>query len=54
MAAIRDPTHERHAEFIEWYDADFDPNVIDAGEIDRDLADLAKRWSRPSRKRKAS
>jgi hypothetical protein len=54
LAAIRDPSHERHAEFTEWYDADFDPNVVDVDVIDRDLASLEKRWSRRSRKRKSS
>ena len=54
LEAIRDPAHERYADFAEWHNADFDPNVIDAEEIRRHLAALAKRWSRPSRKRKSS
>jgi len=54
LAAIRDPSHERHAEFTEWYDADFDPSAIDAEAIGRNLTALAKRWSRPSRKQKTT
>jgi hypothetical protein len=54
LAAIRDPAHERHAEVTQWYDADFDPNVFDVEDIKQRLAALAKRWSRPSRKRKTS
>lgn len=52
--AIKDPSHERHAEFAEYYDADFDPNVVDADVIRRELATLAKRWSRVPRKRKGT
>jgi hypothetical protein len=43
----------RHAEFTECYDANFDPAAVDTEVIRRELATLAKRWSRPSRKRKA-
>lgn len=52
LQAIRDPGHERHAEITEWHDADFDPTAVDVGVIERELAVLAKRWSRPARKRK--
>jgi hypothetical protein len=54
LEAIRDPSHERHAEFTEWYDADFDPELVDTEAIDRQLATLAKRWSRTPRKRKTT
>jgi hypothetical protein len=54
LAAIRDPGHERHAEFTQWYDADFDPAAVDTVAIERELATLAKRWSRAPRKRKAT
>ena len=52
LAAIRDPKHERHTEITEWHTADFDPNIVDVDVIKRQFAALAKRWSRPSRKRK--
>jgi len=42
------------AEFTEWYDADFDLKVVDVVVIERQLAVLAKRWSRAPRKRKAA
>jgi hypothetical protein len=47
LAAIRDPGHQRHAEFTEWYDADFDPEVVDTEGIKQALAALARRWWRP-------
>jgi Plasmid pRiA4b ORF-3-like protein len=46
LAAINDPGHERHAEFKEWIAEDFDPNVIDAGSLGEQVAQLAKPWSR--------
>lgn len=46
LAAIRDPGHERHAEFKEWHAAEFDPDVVDTVAIKRVFATLAKRWSR--------
>jgi hypothetical protein len=54
LEALGDPDHERHDEITEWYDADFDPGIVDAAAIKRDLATLAKRWSRAPRKRKIS
>lgn len=53
LEAIKDPSHERHAEFTECYDANLDPAAVDTEVIRRELATLAKRWSRPPRKRKA-
>ncbi len=52
LEAITDPSHERHAEFTEWYDAEFDPAVVDLEVIRCELAALAKRWSRTPRKLK--
>ena len=46
LAAIADPSHERHAEFVEWLGGQFDPAVVDVDRLARDLAALAKRWSR--------
>lgn len=46
LEAIADPDHERHGELTEWYDAGFDPNAVNVPAIQRQLATLAKRWSR--------
>jgi hypothetical protein len=53
LEAVADPNHERHAEIKEWFHADFDPKVVNVAIIKQELAALAKRWSRPPRKRKA-
>jgi Plasmid pRiA4b ORF-3-like protein len=54
LEAIADRNHPRHAELKEWYDADFDPNAVDATAIQRQLTDLGKRWSgRKSKRPKA-
>lgn len=46
LAAIANPSHDRHAEFVEWLATPFDPAAVDADRHARDLASLAKRWSR--------
>jgi hypothetical protein len=46
LQAIRDPQHERHAEFKEWIADDFNPNVVDAKWLAEEVAALAKHWSR--------
>jgi hypothetical protein len=51
LEAIADPDHDRHDELSEWYTADFDPNAVDVLAIRRQLANLAKRWSRSKPKR---
>ena len=51
LEAMADPNHPRHAELKEWYDADFDPNAVNVPAIQRQLTDLAKRWSRSKAKR---
>jgi hypothetical protein len=45
LEAIGDPKHERHAEFAQWVADDFDPNIVDADWLAKELATLAKRWS---------
>jgi hypothetical protein len=42
LQAIADPEHLHHEGMIEWDDPDFDPNVVDADAIGRNLANLAK------------
>lgn len=54
LAAIHDPGHERHAEFTESHDAEFNPATVDVDGIRGQLAVLAKRWSRKPTKRKTS
>src|SRR5579875_2037172 len=46
LEAIRDPNHDRHTKSKEWIAEDFDPNIIDAGWLGEQVAQLAKRWSR--------
>lgn len=52
VEAIKDPKHERHAEFIEWIGADFDPDDADAERLTAEVAKLAKTWSRSSAKKR--
>ncbi len=42
LAAVAEPTHERHEEFIEWVPAGFDPEAFDV-----DVANEMMRWARP-------
>ena len=46
LEAIADPKHERHAELSEWLPDDFNPNIVDADWLAKEVAVLAKRWSR--------
>ena len=43
LFAMRDPTHERHAELSRWYGRPFDPAEIDHAEIAVRLAKLVRR-----------
>ena len=52
LEAITDPAHVRHAEFAEFYDANFDPNKVDVKYIEADLEKLAKRFTPKPRKAK--
>jgi Plasmid pRiA4b ORF-3-like protein len=46
LEALGDPKHQRHAEFKEWIEDDFDPNVVDAKRLAEQVAALANRWTR--------
>ena len=46
LDAIRDPKHQRHAEFSEWIGGDFDPNLVDIDGLTNEVTALAKHWSR--------
>lgn len=51
--ALADPNHERHAEMVEWWDADrLDPAFINIPGIEAELAKLARRWTRKPRAKK--
>ena len=50
LAALRDPSHPRHAEFTNWPGTDFDPAVVDHARIDQAMAALTK----PPKRRRAS
>ena len=54
LEAMADPNHERHAEMAAWRGPDFDPNVVDVAGIEKEMAKLARRWSRAKRSRKAA
>ena len=53
LEAMRDPKHERHAEFAGWIDEDdFDPTTVGADRLTEHVAALAKYWARkPATKR---
>jgi Plasmid pRiA4b ORF-3-like protein len=56
LDALADPDHEQHAENLQWIGGHFDPRAVDLERLTRNLAALAKRWSRPpaaNRKRSA-
>jgi hypothetical protein len=40
VEAIADPGHERHEEFIEWFDGAFDPSHFSLGKVNRELAEM--------------
>ncbi|MEW5963729.1 MAG: plasmid pRiA4b ORF-3 family protein [Pseudomonadota bacterium] len=46
LEAISDPSHENHAELIDWRGPGFDPNVVDRAVLVKELEKLAKRWAR--------
>jgi len=46
LEALDDPSHERHREFKEWLDDDFNPHVVDVDRLSEDVAYLAEQWSR--------
>lgn len=54
LAAMADPKHDRHDEFVDWIGEDaFDPTFIDFDARARALEALARQWSRkPAVKRK--
>ncbi|MDP9137873.1 MAG: plasmid pRiA4b ORF-3 family protein [Pseudomonadota bacterium] len=54
LDALRDPEHERHAQFREWFgDDDFDPKVVDINALTEAVAALVKAWAPKIRARRA-
>ena len=49
LEAIKDPKHERHAEFTEWIGDDYDPDAVDPEWLTAEVATLAKKWSRKTK-----
>jgi hypothetical protein len=41
LDALRDSTHPRHAEMLEWPGADFDPSAVNRAQLEKNVADLA-------------
>ncbi len=51
--ALADPSHERHEEIAEWWDADdLDPHDVNIPAIEAELTKLARRWTRKPRAKK--
>lgn len=42
LHALRDPKHQRHAEFVERAGSDFDPAAIDTTSLEQAVAGLAR------------
>jgi len=53
LEAIKDPTHERHAELTEWIGDDFDPDADHAEWLTAEVEALAKKWSRKTAAKRA-
>lgn len=54
LDAIKDPEHERHAEFTEWIGDDYDPDAVDPEWLTEEVAALAKKWSRKPKAKRPS
>jgi len=52
LAAIADPSHERHTELKEWYNADINPAVAPVDRLTSSVAALARKWNRKPRRSK--
>jgi Plasmid pRiA4b ORF-3-like protein len=49
LAAIRDPEHPEHDEMLEWVGGEFDPDVLDLDEVNRELQRLTSPVGRRQR-----
>lgn len=54
LEVLADPTHEEHAEIVEWFGDDWDPQRCDMEAINTVLARLFTSWTRKPRKQKRS
>jgi Plasmid pRiA4b ORF-3-like protein len=50
LKAIADPSHENHEDMIRWRGPGFDPNTVDAADIEKEFAKLARKWARKATK----
>jgi Plasmid pRiA4b ORF-3-like protein len=50
LAAIRDPNHERHAEFVGRYSTDFNPAAVNVKALEAAVEAIGSRSSAPRRK----
>jgi hypothetical protein len=53
LAAIIDPNHKCRAEFANWIESGFDPNMVDAHTLYEAVETLATRWTRKPATRRA-
>ena len=49
LAAIRDPKHPEHAAMLEWVGGEFDPDILDLDEVNRELQRLTSPVGRRQR-----
>lgn len=54
LRILGDPKHEEHDDTRDWIGDGFDPEHVDIDAINKELAALARRWSRVPRKRAAT
>ena len=43
LEAMADPSHERHAEMVDWRGPDFDPDIVDEADIQKALTSFLRR-----------
>ena len=49
LAALRDPEHPEHDEMLEWVGGEFDPDILDLDEVNRELQRLTSPVGRRQR-----
>jgi hypothetical protein len=49
LDALRDPSHEEHEDYLDWFGEDFDPEAFDLDGVNRRLSRFAVRPHRPGR-----
>ena len=46
LEAIRDPTHEEHADLLDWVGGEFNPEAFSVDDVNRGLAPLQRWWAK--------